>query len=109
MRERKELVTKRLKELRREHHYTMEVLAEKIGVTKSAISKWESGLVENMRQDSIDALAELYNVSPGYIMGWTDDENEKPHEEEFTELYNQLNVEQKSLVDNMIKVFLSKQ
>lgn len=70
MDKRKKIVANRLKDLRKEHHYTMDALAERIGVTKSAISKWESGQVENMRQDTIMKLASLYNVTPAYIAGY---------------------------------------
>ena len=47
----KETTSKRIKELRLSHNLTMEVLAEKLGVSKSTIAKWENGYVEILRQD----------------------------------------------------------
>ena len=38
---RKEIASKRLRDLRKIHNYTMEQLAEIIGVSKSTIAKWE--------------------------------------------------------------------
>lgn len=99
--------SKRIRELRLAHGLTMEELGEKVGVSKSTIAKWENGYVQQMKYDMIVTLAKVFDVSPMYISGY--DMDKKPHEEEFTELYTQLSDDQKALVDNMIKVFLSKQ
>lgn len=69
----KRLVSYRLKNLRIDHDYTMEQLAQKIGVAKSTVAKWENGYVENMRQSAIQKLANLYDVSPSYILGYDDE------------------------------------
>lgn len=92
--------SKRIKELRIKHGYTMETLAEKLGVTKSTIAKWENGYVKSMRNDMVMALARIFNVSPLYIAGYdTETENDEEH---FLKLYRNLNQEQKKLIDNMI-------
>ena len=98
---------KRLKELRLAHGYTMEKLAEKIGVSKSTIAKWENGYVDNMRQKMITKLSELYQVSGAYIIGLDDSmktveiKNDNP-DSQFIELYNRLEPYQKGIVQNMI-------
>lgn len=107
------IVSKRIKELRKSNHLTVEKLAEKIGVSKSTISKWENGQIKNLKQDNIKKLAETFNVSPTYIMAYghenkkTNEENER--QEKFKELYMQLTDEKKSLVDNMIIALSEKQ
>ena len=103
----KEITSKRIKELRTKHGYTMEVLAQKIGVSKSTIAKWENGYVENMRQDKIMELAKVFNVSPLYIMGY--DVNEIPREDAFKMLYSQLNDGQKTIIDNLIESLIRQQ
>ena len=100
--------SKRIKELRLKYKYTMEALSELIGVSKSTIAKWENGYVDNIRQDNIIKLAEVFNVPPTYILGYVESE-EEIRLKEFSNLYKQLTSEQKSLVDNMITVFLAKQ
>jgi transcriptional regulator with XRE-family HTH domain len=100
--------SKRIKELRLKYKYTMEALSELIGVSKSTIAKWENGYVDNIRQDNIIKLAEVFNVSPTYILGYVESE-EEIRLKEFSDLYKQLTSEQKTLVDNMITVFLAKQ
>ena len=60
---------KRIKELRLKKGITQEELGKIIGVQKSAILKYESGMVENMKRSSIKTLAEFFGVKPSYLMG----------------------------------------
>ena len=53
-------------------HMTLEELGNKVGVGKSTVRKWENGMIANMRRDKIAKIASALNVSPGYLMGWTD-------------------------------------
>ena len=64
-----------IKQLRLQHNMTQEELGKHIGVQKSAIRKYESGLVENMKRTSIQKMADLFNVSPTYLMGLEDNSN----------------------------------
>lgn len=123
----KEKTSKRIKELRLKYDYTMEVLAEKIGVSKSTIAKWENGYVENMRQDNILKLSQIFNVPATYIMGYdeekdselslvgevhpygSDDNKLTDKEKHFIEVYSKLSEEQQKLVDNLMRTWLSKQ
>lgn len=111
----KETTSKRIKALRLSHNLTMEVLAEKLGVSKSTIAKWENGYVENMRQDNIMKLASLFNVPPTYIMGYENIENETNDTdsdeqfERFKNYYSQLNQDQKKVIDNLLASLVKKQ
>ena len=58
--------------LRREQHKTLEDIATVVGVSKSTVRKWEAGDIKNMRRDKIAKLAYALNVSPEYLMGWSD-------------------------------------
>lgn len=98
----------RIKDLRLSHKYTMETLAEKLGVSKSTIAKWENGYVENMRQDNIMKLAEVFDVPPTYILGYGDDKEVK-REAAFVSLYKQLTEEQKQIIDNLLTSLVAKQ
>ena len=64
----------RIKFLREQCGMTQEELGEKIGVQKSAIRKYEKGSVENIKRSSIKIMADLFGVSPCYLMGWDEDE-----------------------------------
>lgn len=49
---------------REELGITQDELAAKVGVSKSSISRWESGDISNMRRDRIQAIAKALDVSP---------------------------------------------
>ena len=69
----------RLKELRTQKGLTQEEVGKYIGFQKSAIRKYEKGDVQNLKRNSIEILANLFNVSPSYLM-CLDDENKKESE-----------------------------
>lgn len=62
----------RIKERRQAMKYTQEELAEKLGLQKSAIAKYENGRVENLKQNVIVRMAEILECDPAYLMGWSD-------------------------------------
>lgn len=59
-----------IRRLRIERGMTQEELGKVIGVQKSAIRKYESGAVENIKRSSIKKMADLFGVSPSYILGY---------------------------------------
>ena len=65
-----------IKQLRLERGITQEELGKVIGVQKSAIRKYESGMVENIKRSSIKKLADYFGVTPSYILGWEDKKEE---------------------------------
>lgn len=62
----------RLKELREERNLSQTEVANKIGITKQNLYKYENGIIENIPIDKIEALANYFDVSPSLIMGWDD-------------------------------------
>lgn len=60
----------RVKKLRTEKGMTQGELAEAIGTTKQNIYKYETGIISNIPMDRIKAIAKHLNVSPNYLMGW---------------------------------------
>ena len=56
-------IANRLLALRREHGYSQEELAYKLGVSRQAVSKWERA-ESSPDTDNLLALARLYGVSP---------------------------------------------
>lgn len=52
---------------------TQEELAEKVGLKKAAINKYESGVVVNIKRDMIGKLASALETTPTYLMGWEDE------------------------------------
>lgn len=66
----------KIKMLRIKQGLTLEEVGERVGVGKSTVRKWESGQIANMRRDKIALVAKALNVSPAYLMGWSDFESE---------------------------------
>lgn len=64
----------RIRDKRKEYNMTMEELGAKLGVQKSAINKWEKGEVLNIKRSYIKEMAELFHVSPAWLMGMEDTE-----------------------------------
>lgn len=60
-------IAKRLQELRKKAGYSQEQLAEMLGISRQAISKWESGQ-GNPDLDNLTKLTEIYAVSADYLL-----------------------------------------
>lgn len=73
-------IGQRIRALREAHDMTLEELGQKVGVGKSTVRKWETGMIANMRRDKIAKLSDALNVTPAYLMGW--DESKSPAAEE---------------------------
>ena len=67
-----------IKSRRIELNLTMKDVAEKVGVSEATISRWESGDIENMKRDKIMSLAKALRISPAVIMGWDEEEDQRP-------------------------------
>ena len=67
----------KIKSLREKAGMTLEELGQKVGVGKSTVRKWETGQIANMRRDKISKIANALDVSPAYLMGWTDNPDPK--------------------------------
>ena len=65
----------RIKYLRETKGMTQTELADIIGSTKQNIYKYETGIITNIPSDKIEVMANIFGVSPGYIMGWEEINN----------------------------------
>ena len=66
-------LSRKIRELRSLHGLTLEQVAQQVGVGRSTVRKWETGLIANMRRDKIAKLATALHTTPGYLMGWDED------------------------------------
>ena len=68
----------RMKALRKSLGLTLEQVGNVVGVGKSTVRKWETGEIANLRRDKIAKLAEALRTTPGYLMGWEDQQSSAP-------------------------------
>lgn len=77
MKMQKNNIARNLSILRQSHKYSQEEVAEKIGVTRQAVAKWEGGeTVPDIL--NCDALAELYNVSVDDLIHFNQEDERMP-------------------------------
>ena len=67
----------RIKELRTLAGMSQEELGKRVGVQRAAINKYEKGTVENIPIKTIENIANVFDVSPTYLVGW-DNQNSNP-------------------------------
>ena len=58
----------RIRFARKKAGLTQAELANKVGVKFSAIHKYETGMIVNLKRETIATLAEVLNVSPAWLM-----------------------------------------
>ena len=66
-------LSRKIKQLRLERNMTLEEVATIVGVGKSTVRKWETGMIANMKRDKIALLAVALGTTPAYLMGWKED------------------------------------
>jgi repressor LexA len=110
-------ISLKIKQLRTEKGMTLEQVATIVGVGKSTVRKWETGMIANMKRDKIALLAKALGTTPAYLMGWKEDtKRHSPEEQKLTEgeevllnLFRQIPVEKQEVVLEMIRLALKTQ
>lgn len=107
-------MAQRIKALRKDRGLTLEQVADVVGVGKSTVRKWETGMIANMRRDKIASLAKALSTTPEYLMGWEEDRKISPDELSLTEgerdvleLFRAIPEDQQPVVLAMIRAALS--
>lgn len=109
-------MSRKIKELRLSRQMTLEQVADVVGVGKSTVRKWETGMIANMRRDKIGLLAKALGTTPAYLMGWKEETNHLPSEgitlsegeEKLVELFRLVPDEQQEMILDMIRVALNR-
>ena len=63
------LMAIRIRQCREEMGLTQEELGHRLGMQRAAINKYEKGHLENMKRATIKSLADIFGVSPSWLMG----------------------------------------
>lgn len=97
-------IGERMKLRRKELKLSADVVAEKLGVSRSTIFRYEKGDIEKLPTNILDDIAEVLKTTPAFLMGW-EDENVPSIET----IYKQLNPERQTKVYNFAERQLEEQ
>src|SRR6056297_4253776 len=77
-------VVKRIKNRRLELNYSYQDLAEKSGISKSTLQRYETGTIDDIPLDKFNKIAEALDTTPEFLMGWIEKKEKTIIVHEFT-------------------------
>ena len=105
--------SERIKSLIEQSGMSYQELEKLTGIKKSSLQRYASGVTTKIPLDVIEKLANAFNVSQEYLMGW-DEKKNSPSEPQLTEgekvlidLFRQVPEEHQQMVLQMIRAALS--
>lgn len=69
-------ILSRIKTRRTELGMSYQDLADKTGLSKSTLQRYETGAIKNMPLDKLEDVAAALYVEPTYLMGWDHSKNQ---------------------------------
>lgn len=64
-------IGEKIKALRLLADMSQEELGRRVGVQRAAINKYEKGTVSNIPLNTIEKIANIFEVSPSHLVGWS--------------------------------------
>lgn len=100
-------VGERIKQRRKSMKMSADQLAERVGVSRSTIFRYEKGDIEKVGPDVLKGIAKALNTTPSFLMGWDDIQESKSKDLEIISIYNELKTPRQKKVltyaDNQLK------
>ncbi|WP_277287671.1 helix-turn-helix domain-containing protein [Veillonella montpellierensis] len=72
-----ERIHERIKRLRKEHQLSVEDIIVKLGISRATYYRYENQDVEKLPITILKPLANIFNTTPEYLMGWSSDQSTK--------------------------------
>ena len=98
----------RIKQRRKELKLSADIVAEKLGVSRSTVFRYEKGDIEKVPTTILEKLAEVLKTTPAYLIGW-ESENNSAYTKMLHESFDSLNSYRKRKVIDFSKLQLSEQ
>lgn len=109
-------IGKRITLRREELGASMEEIAQKVGVHKSTIQRYEAGSIQRIKLPVVESIASALSVSPEWLIGLSEektaapkDDGLSPLEARLMELVRRLTDDQKQMLLAQIELLLKKQ
>jgi transcriptional regulator with XRE-family HTH domain len=87
----------RIRDVRREHGWTQQDLAESVGVSRSAVAQWETDRAGQVR-DNLSRIAEALGVSPEFLLIGREPQANTSDELALLRLYREASPEDRQLL-----------
>lgn len=69
-------IRNRISQKKSELNLSYQDMSEKTGLSKSTLQRYITGDIRNLGLDKLEILAKALEVTPSYLMGWEDENNE---------------------------------
>ena len=97
----------RIKQRRKELKMTADELGKLIGKDRSTIYRYEKGDIETMPLEILEPVAMFLQTTPQHLMGWDDEQSEKPGQgDELSENVKKLVDFAKSVPEDKVELVL---
>ena len=108
----RKVVAERIAEARQYRGMTLTEVAEKVGIDKSTIMRYEKCQVKKMKPPVIEAIARAFDVNPAWIVGKADrqlvsESADKPLDGDLTKRQTEILSATSDLTDEELGVLLS--
>lgn len=67
-----ECIAENLQKARKKCGYSYQKLADKTGLSKSTLQRYESGAIRSLPLEKAEQLAQALNITPAELLGWQD-------------------------------------
>lgn len=88
----------RIKERRKKLGLTLQEVADKLGLTKATVQKYESGYIKDVDTERLEQLANALDTTPAYLMGWSKTADDNINKDKINKMVWDENDEQNSSV-----------
>lgn len=78
-------------------------LADKVGISKQSLYKYENGIITNIPSDKISQIAVVLDTTPAYLMGWDKKGEDTTLEEKLLARYMDLDDLDQAMVRRLLK------
>ncbi|WP_182475235.1 helix-turn-helix domain-containing protein [Staphylococcus xylosus] len=107
------IFSKRMKLSREKQGITLAELGKRIGKTEATVQRYESGNIKNLKNETIESIANALNTNPAYLMGWLESDSiKKVKNTTYQDIQENLNDVQESnspLINDFIEEVIKEQ